>query len=480
MHLDQSLSSMPQQSLNISANMIASIKILQSSADELEQRIAQELAENPAFEVEELEQCLRCGTPLVKSACPSCGPATRDEQRAEALADLAAWEDDRDARVLDLASGRDEDPFDLLAFVRAGDTLQEHVLLQLTGVIASDDQPIAEYLVGNLDTHGYLTITTAEAAAARELPVERVEQVLAVLLTMDPVGIGARDLRECLLTQLHVLRERGKPYPLAEELVNGYLEALGEHHFLEIGRDLHRTSTQVKQAWYFIRSNLNPFPAHAFEGGEFPGVAAVSSPDLAAVIKPDVVMRRTATGFEAEVMEERRFTLGLNPTYLALSAKRRSALMSEQEYQHVRRYATRARFFIDCVRQRWDTLKRIAEALIVCQFEFLDKGVRYLQPLTRSQLADLLELHESTVSRATANKFALLPTGRTVPFDDFFDSSLVTKDTLRELIEHEDPQRPYSDEDLAALLGERGLSVARRTVAKYRESMRILPSRFRI
>src|SRR5260370_1160790 len=217
-------------------------------------------------------------------------------------------------------------------------------------------------------------MTTGEAAVALELPVERVEQVLAVLLTMDPVGIGARDLRECLLTQLHVLRERGKPYPLAEELVSGSREALGEHHFLEIGRDLHRTSTQVKQAWYFIRSNLNPFPAHAFEGGEFPGVAAVSSPDLAAVIKPDVVMRRTATGFEAEVMEERRFTLGLNPTYLALSAKRRSALMSEQE----------------------------------------------------------------------------------------------------------DHQRPYSDEDLAALLGERGLSVARRTVAKYRESMRILPSRFRI
>jgi RNA polymerase sigma-54 factor len=154
--------------------------------------------------------------------------------------------------------------------------------------------------------------------------------------------------------------------------------------------------------------------------------------------------------------------------------------MSEDERQHVRHYSARARFFIECVRQRWETLRRISEALIELQFDFLDKGVRYLRPLTRVELAEMVDLHESTVSRATANKYVLLPEGRTISFDDFFDSSLATKDTLRELIETEDPKRPLSDEDLSSLLGERGLPVARRTVAKYREAMRILPSRFRI
>ncbi len=194
----------------------------------------------------------------------------------------------------------------------------------------------------------------------------------------------------------------------------------------------------------------------------------------------DVVIRRTDTGFEAEVIEERRFRFALHPTYQALASNGHAKAMSEGERQHVRQYTSRAKFFIDCVRQRWETLQRIAEALIELQSDFLDKGVRYLKPLTRGELAAHVGLHESTVSRATANKYVLLPAGRTIPFDDFFDGSLATKDTLRELIDTEDPRRPFSDEDLSALLGERGMGVARRTVAKYREAMRILPSRFRI
>jgi RNA polymerase sigma-54 factor len=125
-------------------------------------------------------------------------------------------------------------------------------------------------------------------------------------------------------------------------------------------------------------------------------------------------------------------------------------------------------------------LTTIADALITHQYEFLDKGIRYLKPLTRGELASYVGLHESTVSRATANKYVLLPTGRTVPFDDFFDGSLAAKDALRELISAEDSCKPYSDEELAALLGQRGIMLARRTVAKYREALGIMPSRFRI
>jgi RNA polymerase sigma-54 factor len=240
------------------------------------------------------------------------------------------------------------------------------------------------------------------------------------------------------------------------------------------------TSTQVKRAWRFIKANLNPFPAHAFEGALALGVADGRAADEAVQIKPDVVIRRTEAGFEAEVIEERRFHFAVHPTYVALSRNGSARGMNESDREHVRQYASRARFFIDCVRQRWETLRRISEALVELQHDFLDKGVRALRPLTRSELADRVGLHESTVSRATANKYVLLPEGRTIPFDDFFDSSLATKDTLRELIEQEDPKRPLSDEDLAAMLTKRGLVVARRTVAKYRESLRILPSRFRI
>jgi RNA polymerase sigma-54 factor len=479
MYLDHTQTSTQQPTVTISAHMIESIQILQCSAEELQMSIARELAENPAFESDEVEQCLRCGTPLVNAVCPSCAPEPDTSARDDTLRDLADWEDLRDLRAADLSLRGDEDRFDPLALVRAGDTLPEYLLAQLDSVLAVADHDIAEYLVGNLDSHGYLTVTTEDAARTLDVPGERVERVLAILHTLEPLGVGARNLRECLLIQLRVFREQGEPYPLAERLVERFLDALGEHHFVEIGRELHVTSIQVKQAWRFIRSNLNPFPAHAFEGERFAGESVVTA-DLAALVKPDVVIRRTATGFEAEVLEQRRYRFGLNPTYQSLAAKDRPRVMSDPEYQHVRQYSARARFFIDCVQQRWDTLKRISDVLIECQREFLDKGVRYLKSLTRSELASMVGLHESTVSRATANKFVLLPTGRTVSFDDFFDNSLATKDTLRELIEGEDRHKPYSDEDLAVLLEERGVHIARRTVAKYREALRILPSRFRI
>jgi RNA polymerase sigma-54 factor len=259
---------------------------------------------------------------------------------------------------------------------------------------------------------------------------------------------------------------------------------LAEHHFADIARELGVTSTQVKQAWQFIRSNLNPYPGHAFETTEFPDVGLSSGSERSVVIRPDVVIRRTEHGFDAEVIERRRFRFGLNATYSTLyrdcrvSGIGRGGL-SDADRQHIREYAARARFFMDCIRQRWETLSTIANALIEHQYEFLDRGVRYLRPLTRGELASHVGLHESTVSRATANKYVLLPNGRTISFDEFFDGSLVAKDMLRELIDEEDPRSPYSDEDLAELLQERGMALARRTVAKYREALGILPSRFR-
>ena len=209
------------------------------------------------------------------------------------------------------------------------------------------------------------------------------------------------------------------------------------------------------------------------------------------VIRPDVVIRRTASGFEAEVVEMRRFKFGANGLYQSLyhqahslrknhGAHDSAASLDDTGKQHVREYVSRTRFFIACMRQRWETLSTIANALIHFQEDFLREGIRALKPLTRGQLAEYVGLHESTVSRATANKFVLLPEGRTIAFDDFFDASLAAKDYLRELIVDEEGARPLSDEDLANRLAEKGIHLARRTVAKYRESMGILPSRLRV
>ena len=482
MYLEQVQGVNPQQGLNISAKLIASIKILQYSAEELEQSIAHEVEQNPALEVDEQAQCVRCGTPLQKGVCPTC-----DWRADEPLADLArsvAGGDEPDYRSHDLSAAEDSE-YDPLDFVRSAGSLNEYLLRQLGALLPASDQPISEYLVGNLNSHGYLTVSVDETVQTLDVPPERVQSVLQALQSLDPPGIGARDLRECLLIQLESFEQHGMAPPIARRLLENHLKELGEHHFAEIAHELGVSGSQVKTAWRFIRSNLNPYPAHAFEFDGVPDLGLGLVAERSAVVRPDVVIRRVEEGFEAEVVERRRYRFNLNAVYHTLYQQSKShsgaqAGLSDEERQHVRQYASRARFFMDCVAQRWDTLTTIADALIAYQYEFLDKGVRFLKPLTRGELASYVGLHESTVSRATANKYVLLPTGRTVPFDDFFDGSLAAKDAIQEVIASEDSTKPYSDEELARLLAERGIPLARRTVAKYREALGIMPSRFRI
>ena len=485
MLLDQMQLPSTQQSVNISAKLIASIKVLQYSSEELEQAIAQELGENPALELEESIQCVRCGASLRAGVCPNCERA--GESIADGREDLATWDDYNDLRGTTVGAN-DDDTYNPLDFVRSGGTLNDYLMRQLGAALADEDFPIIEYLIGSLDSHGYVTVAVPETAEVLRVSEWRVEQALTALQTLDPPGIGARDLRECLLIQLRVFEERGEAAPLVRRLVDGYLRELGEHRFVEIGRELGVASTEVKRAWQFIKTNLNPFPAHAFGGGEVPGLGLTNGAERGVIVRPDVVIRRTETGFEAEVIERRRFHFNMNPVYRMLyqESKTHRPQQEHQDHldesgrQHIRQYVTRARFFMACMRQRWETLSTISNALIHFQYEFLDRGVRYLRPLTRGELAQYVGLHESTVSRATANKYVLLPEGRTISFDEFFDGSLAAKDVLRELIEQENPVHPLSDEDLAEQLAGRGLVLARRTVAKYREALGILPSRLRI
>lgn len=468
-----------QQSVNISAKLIASIKVLQYSAQELEEAIARELAENPALEVEETVLCQRCGTTLRAGLCPHC------EHHAVSVADgrdeVAGWDEYSDVRGATITG---DDGYDPLDFVRSGGTLNEYLLRQLGASVANDDYPIVEYLIGSLDSHGYVTVSSGEVAETLRAPLERVEAALALLQSFDPPGIGARTLSECLLIQLRQFEARGEACPLAARLVSGHMRDLGEHRFAEIAREVGATTPDVKRAWQFIRANLNPYPAHIFESGDVPGVGLTLPAERSAVIRPDVVIRRTQSGFEAEVVEMRRFNFGMSGIYRSLYQESRAhrALpdnLDETGKQHVRQYVSRTRFFISCMRQRWDTLSAISAALIYFQNDFLEKGIRHLKPLTRGQLADHVGLHESTVSRATANKYVLLPEGRTIAFDDFFDASLTAKDYLLEMIAAEKSSRPLSDEELAERLKEKGVPLARRTVAKYRESLGILPSRLR-
>ncbi|HST86835.1 MAG TPA: hypothetical protein VLJ14_00550, partial [Ktedonobacterales bacterium] len=273
--------------------------------------------------------------------------------------------------------------------------------------------------------------------------------------------------------QLFTLRDAGDAHPLAETLVRDHLASLAFRRFREVAREVGETPRAVEAEWQFIRTHLHPYPTHGFD----PDDGDLAAP--AASIRPDVVLRRRGDGFEAEVVERQRYDLHVNRDYLWARKNLNELGCANGERQHIRGYVEQAQSFIAALKQRWDTMQRVSDALIELQFDFLVHGQSALKPLTRADVARRVGLHESTVSRATDGKFALLPNGRTVPFDDFFDSSLPVKKALRELIAAEDTRRPYSDEQLARMLARRGFEIARRTIAKYREEEGILPSRLR-
>jgi RNA polymerase sigma-54 factor len=481
----------PEQTLRVSARLITSSTILHLSSDELERAVNQEQIENPALEVAEQKICLFCGTHIYGQTCTACGQAAGTAQPLTQLTQASHFEPGAEYSWADYYQGSstyydidnygfaeidNDDASDPLARIPTGETLAEALLQQLETLIPPEDAPIAEQLVGNLNERGYLEISVEEIAAYLQVTVERVEYVLSQLQALEPLGIGARNPRECLLIQLHVLSEQSQPHPLAHTLIDQYLDQLGKNQYNEIARKLSITEQEVRQAAHYIRSTLHPFPAHMYDAGN-------RSPHIdrgTTYIRPDIIIRKGHAGFEIEIVEEKRYQFTIETRYTGVDQEGQSTNFSSQEIQrYMHHHSDRAKFFVECIQRRWRTLRRIAELVVDYQREFLNKGVRYLRPLTRAEVATRLNLDEGTVSRATANKYVLLPNGRLIPFSDFFDGSLGVKDILRDLIQSEDPRHRLSDEELARLMTSQGIPMARRTVTKYREEMGIGSSRER-
>ncbi|MGH2363078.1 MAG: RNA polymerase factor sigma-54 [Chloroflexota bacterium] len=465
---------LPQLSTTISAKLITSLKILQLSSEELAQAVRQEMTDNPILEIEERETCGTCGSSLQDGFCPECYAATMP---AGASADAEpAGEPYDGSSYADMPAGRhDQDgdrEFDALSLLPSSVSLADYLTQALQAVLPEEAFPIAEYAIGSLDDYGYLSVSSAEIAQACGASPDAVEEVLAALRRQEPAGIGSRSVPECLLSQLDHLTELGITDPHARAILTDCFEDLGEHKFQHIAARLHVGLAEVLVSRDFIRTNLTPFPALS----AWPDEQRIS-PDRSSYVRPDVAIVPADHGYTVEILEAERYRLQVNHYYQALMRDGEDLPAGDRAY--LVRCTSRAKFFIDCIQQRWATLRQITECMVQCQRDFLDRGVRYLKPLTRLEVACQVNLHESTVSRATASKFILLPDKRVVGFDDLFDGSLAVKDAMRELFEHEDGRRPMSDQQVCRELRERGMFIARRTVAKYRDAMRVLPSNLR-
>src|SRR6266566_2325560 len=463
----------PSQTLKVSPRLVAANYILELSSQELQQQIATELNENPALELVDIPTCRVCGTELQGSICPRC------IQRQKGSSSTSAYGPDGRGYGYDESGDSrnrspDDEEFDPLTRVASEQTLAEKLLMEMGAALPEEDMSIAEYLVGSLDEKGYLAIKLEDVAYELSVSLDHVRAVLRVLQAQEPVGIGARNLRECLSIQIQHLEERGISRPHAHEIVTQFLTELGEHKFGRIAHELKISQQEVAEVWEFVKTKLNPHPAHGFSSTN-----ASDRDTRAMYIIPDVLINRGVDDFEVEVVESRRFVLRVNPMYTRLSADlhRSSAAMNPDEKRHVQQYVGRAKLFIANINQRRQTLFNITGCLVDQQRDFLMHGVRHLRPLSRAAVAQQLGVHESTVSRATAQKYVMLPNGEVIPYAHFFTPSLSVKDIMKEVIEKEG--KPLTDSEIVERLKDKGIHIARRTVAKYRMQLAILPSSLR-
>jgi len=441
-------------------------RFLQMPAMELRQAVVAELAENPALESSEESACGHCEVPGPECFTCPYGPY--------ASSGASKLRDEFGPTSLRAADQEDVDP---LAGVEAPCTLQEHLRTQFRAVADARDVPIGDYLIANIDDDGYLRGSAEETCRSLGVAAETVERVIALIQTLDPSGVGARTLQECLLIQARTLCAEGTAPAHLEAVLERYWAELASGKLKVIARGLRLKEEQAEQIVDWLRKNLSPYPGNGFR----PSWKRDSGNRQS--VRPDVLVYLDELGDLAlEVMDEAAQIVHVSPRYATMWQRIRENPdgFSQAEKRHVRDYMMRAQMFMKGLQDRTTILRRVAECLLSEQERYLlTEQEEDMAPLTQSQLASFLHVHESTVSRALSDKFLQLPSGRVVPFNYFFDRALSYRKLVANVIASETPNSPYSDQEIADILRRQGVEIARRTVMKYREEMNILSSRLR-
>src|SRR2546429_1805100 len=353
----------------------------------------------------------------------------------------------------------------------AGTSLQESLLEQVRlSDLTEEQREIGQMIIGNIDDYGYLQSGVDELAFATNIRPEKILEVVKVIQTFHPPGVGARDLRECLMLQLE---RDGKQGTLEFRIVSEYMEALGKRRIPEIARGLGTTADEVQKAMTRI-GNLEPRPGRAF------------LPDNNQYILPEVFVQRVGGDLVVTTNNEHIPHLRISNTYKDLMAQADS---SPEVREYIREKIRAGKFLIKSLHQRQQTILNIAREIVKRQRDFMEKGVALLKPLTMVQVAEVVGVHETTVSRAVSGKYMETPQG-IFEMKYFFTSGIQTasgvgvsntsvKELISNMIKEEDPSKPLSDEEIVKLLDQKGIKIARRTVAKYRSELNILPSHLR-
>jgi RNA polymerase sigma-54 factor len=460
------------QQLIMTPQLQMAIKLLQLSRLELLDTIRQELEENPTLE-EDVQEVTPEEQPAEQSEdLPADPPSTKEVTIEEKIRDDIDWnnyidEYNSSGRVHFETERRDAPNFE--SFLTRKESLREHLLWQLLMTSPTEEEEkIGTFIAGNIDKDGYLDVPVEYLANESGANPEKVEQILSLMQTFDPIGVCSRNLSECLLIQ-------AKYFELDDtiviEIITNHLNHLENKNYKAICKVLKTNIEDVISAVNVI-IGLDPRPGLQFLDEE---------PQY---ITPDIYVYKLDDNFVIMLNDDGMPKLRVNPFYK--SAVKNGKKMPDNVKDYVQEKMRSATWLIRSIHQRQKTIYKVMESILKFQRLFFDKGIEYLKPMVLRDVAEDIEMHESTISRVTTNKFVHTPRG-IFELKYFFNSSIRSvegdalasasvQEKIRLIIESENPQRPYSDDKISKLLKEANINIARRTVAKYREIMKVLPS----
>ncbi len=451
------------------AHLAQTMTLLSMNVDELNQEINRAMAENPALVMKEERRCPGCGKILsANQICPVCSkPKTSDSE--EAIVFLSPRNEFNYSK-----SAPDEDVY--MDEIDNTDevSLAEFVLRQIAIDLPPEDRIVAAYILNQIDEDGFLKESLAEIANYYHIHLSRVENVKRMIQHSEPVGVGSATPEEALLVQLEVLNEASPVPQYYFDLIQLGLGVLSKKQYAKIAKTLRISSSEAEKAVEFISKNLYPFPARAHWGS-----FRQPSEDKGQVFNhPDVIINHMNNDpklpLVVEIITPTYGTLDINPLY-----KQAIKQSTEDTKEDLKTDYEKANLLIKCIQQRNNTMQRLMERIVKLQKTYIDQGEKYLTPVTRAEISKELEVHESTISRAVANKSVQLPNGQIIPMDLFFDKSLGIRALLREIVDAENKDKPLSDSEIVQRLKKHGYTLARRTVAKYRSMEGVLPAHLR-
>ena len=459
------------QQLIMTPQLQMAIKLLQLSRLELMDTIRAELEENPALEevpestsVEQLTD-----QPDTSSTDASETKEVTIEEKLQEDIDWSNYLDEYNTPGRVHYESEDHDTPKFESFIAHKESLNDHLLWQfLMTKPNKEEEKIASMLIGNINKDGYLQIATEEIAYTSSSLPEKVEEILAIIQSFDPVGVCARDLRECLSIQAHVL---GLENTIVTDIIEDHLPNLEKKNYKVICKALKKSMDEVVAAINVIKV-MEPKPGRQF------------SDETPQYINPDIYVYKLENEFVIMLNDDGMPKLRVNSFYK--NSIGRGKKVSGEAENYIQEKMRSAAWLIKSIHQRQKTIYRVMESILRHQRDFFDQGIAYLKPMVLRDVAQDIGMHESTISRVTTNKYAFTPQG-IYELKYFFNSSIQrlhggaiasasVQDKIRQIILAEDPKKPYSDDKIAGILKKEEIHIARRTVAKYREMLKVLPS----